>query len=199
MDPIFWELADDLGVTRQSSIPNQPAQPVALPVCSPPDVQSNMSLNVVAENGYRGINIPMTGGSLPQHVGGLSMNLATAASLPTRFGSPHDNNFNIVGVNSLQNLAAYGSFTSANMLHAPAMLYDQQAYAMAPGAGTVALARPSGSHSPSSSSGNQAGDEHYIDNMEQCRAKKPLNKGALAQKRFRERQKASSQFVKHCA
>ncbi|KAF8070905.1 COG8 [Scenedesmus sp. PABB004] len=77
--------------------------------------------------------------------------------------------------------------------HSAAAAAAGDAYACAPthsaGAAAAAAAapRPAGSNSPSSSSGGQHGDDYGHDDAH--RPRKALNKGALAQKRFRERQK----------
>lgn len=187
MDPLLWELANDLGGGCPASGANGSVQQ---PIASPPDVQSNISQPLVVNGRYQNVDLTATADLLQQPVPGIQIGLANAASLPANFGSPHDH-LGMMGVHGLDNLACYGSLGSGGMLQPPAMLYKQNSYTAAAMTAAATAARPAGSHSPSSSSGGQVGEE-YADQSEQYRPKKALNKGALAQKRFRERQKVTT-------
>lgn len=191
MDPLLWELANDLGGGCPASGANGVEQHPPAPIASPPDVQSNLSQPMVTNGFYQNVDLAVTAGLLQQPASGIQIGLASAASLPTHFGSPHDQ-LGLMGVNNLNQLACFGSLGSGGMLHAPGMLYEQKSFsAAAMAAAATAAVRPAGSNSPSSSSGGQVGDEY--DQSDQYRPKKALNKGALAQKRFRERQKVGGQ------
>jgi hypothetical protein len=120
--------------------------------------------------------------------------LEHAASVPASWGSGTNGVQGFVTANHLHSHMA--CVAPAGLLHAQQMPLEyalaaaaaNAAAAASNAAAAAAAARPSASHSPSSSSGGQQGDE-YLELAEQARGKKTLNKGALAQKRFRERQK----------
>jgi hypothetical protein len=194
MDPLLWELAVDLGggVAHTADTAARQHQLAVDAIPSPPDVQS-VSHHIVQPNGLHALPLPANGTMHMQLQHGqhamaavsqaLVAQLEHAVSLPASWGS---------GTNGV------AGFITANHLHshmvcvAPAgLLHAQQVpleYALAAAAANAAAARPCASHSPSSSSGGQQGDD-YLELAEQARGKKTLNKGALAQKRFRERQK----------
>jgi hypothetical protein len=114
--------------------------------------------------------------------------LEHAASLPASWGSGTNGVAGFIAANHISHMACVAP---AGLLHSQQMPLEYAlAAAAAANAAAVAsaAARPSASHSPSSSSGGQQGDD-YLELAEQARGKKALNKGALAQKRFRERQK----------
>jgi hypothetical protein len=100
---------------------------------------------------------------------------------------------NYINANHLSHMAC---LAPAGLLHTQQMPLEYALAASANAAAAVASAavKPSASHSPSSSSGGQQGDEYLelAEQQAQARGKKALNKGALAQKRFRERQKVCS-------
>ncbi|KAF6253607.1 hypothetical protein COO60DRAFT_1668193 [Scenedesmus sp. NREL 46B-D3] len=114
-----------------------------------------------------------------------------AASLPASWGSGTNGVAGFFAANQLSDMACVAP---AGLLHAQQMPLEY--LPAAPAANAAAAARPSASHSPSSSSGGQLGDE-YLELAEQARGKKTLNKGALAQKRFRERQKERMRQNEH--
>lgn len=194
MDPLLWELAADLGgaVSQTPDTAARQHQPAVDAIASPPHVKS-VSQQIVQHNGLHGL--PLAANSILQmqlQAGQHAMaavsqahaaQMEHAASLPASWGSGTNGVAGFFAANQLSDMACVAP---AGLLHAQQMPLEY--LPAAPAANAAAAARPSASHSPSSSSGGQLGDE-YLELAEQARGKKTLNKGALAQKRFRERQK----------
>jgi hypothetical protein len=196
MDPLLWELAADLGgaVSHTADTAARQHQLAVDAIPSPPDVQS-VSHQIVQPNGLHPLPLAANGTMHMQLQPGQHAMAAVsqaqvaqlehAVSLPASWGSGTNGVAGFITANHLHSHMA--CVAPAGLLHAQQMPLD---YALAAAAANAAAAaaRPSASHSPSSSSGGQQGDE-YLELAEQGRGKKTLNKGALAQKRFRERQK----------
>lgn len=201
MDPLLWELAVDLGgvPAGNSSTPGTQQPVPAAGDNDPQNVAPGISMPETQTTAFQ--QGPFAGHSAvlqqlqlsaQQLQSSVAAALQQAQSLPAAFDqSPLAASLGLTAsFNSLSNshLAGAGSnAAAAGALKSPPLQF-QPAFGLS--AAAQAVARPATSHSPSSSSGGQLPDE-YTEMTEQYRFKKPLNKGALAQKRFRERQKVS--------
>eukprot|EP00775_Hariotina_reticulata_P006223 gene6223-6460_t len=199
MDPLLWELAVDLGgvPAGNSLAPGTQPVPAAGDTANPQNVAPGFSMPETQATPFQqgtfaghSAVLQQLQLSAQQLQSSVAAALQQAQSLPAAFDQPPlaASLGLAASFNSLSNSHPAGA--GSNAAAAGAMksqpLQFQPAFGLA--AAAQAVPRPATSHSPSSSSGGQLPDE-YTEMTEQYRFKKPLNKGALAQKRFRERQK----------
>eukprot|EP00882_Tetradesmus_deserticola_P015556 GHRQ01016577.1.p1 GENE.GHRQ01016577.1~~GHRQ01016577.1.p1 ORF type:complete len:210 (+),score=68.66 GHRQ01016577.1:449-1078(+) len=198
MDPLLWELAADLGgaVAQTPDTTGRQHQLAVDAITSPADVQS-VSPQMLQPDGLH--TLPnAANGALHTHLqaGQHAMaavsqaqaaQLEHAASLPASWGSGTNGAAGFFTANHLSHMACVAPSGLLHSQHVP-LEYALAAAAANAAAAASNAARPGSSQSPSSSSGGQQADD-YLELAEQARGKKTLNKGALAQKRFRERQK----------
>lgn len=130
--------------------------------------------------------------ALPFGFGCNLQQLRTSGSLPAGFVNALTDPQQQQGLPGALNSASSLPFAPSSLLqsHMQQLLMFSSSLGglMAGGAADV---KPAGSksQSPTSSGGQQGVEQNSLDHSEAARASKSLNKGALAQKRFRERQK----------
>jgi len=205
MDPLLWELAVDLGgVPSGSSSAPGAQQPVhaAGDNTSPQNVAPGLSLPQTQATPFQQESFADQGTVLQQ----LHLSAAVAAALKQAQSLPatleHSPLATSLGFAASFNSLSDNQLATAGANAAAASGLKGQAFRFLPAFGHAiaapAASRQATSHSPSSSSGGQLPDE-YTETIEHQRSKKPLNKGALAQKRFRERQKVSCPWPLPCS